>query len=91
MDNLNYTFIDIADLSKEEIESNGILALTPMVYIDRNKIEQDTVTQAGWIKIRSTLIPAFAGGVLNNVREILDASISIQETAHDPEDFSFAL
>ncbi len=86
----NYTnglVFDTDSVTEEQVRKNGLLAFTPIVYIDKSKIDGNVVKMAGWIKVHHDVIPAYVGGVLNTAKEIVAASISIQKQSHSPTDF----
>jgi len=83
----NCIVFDTDSMTEEQVKEDGLLAFTPIVYIDKSKIDGNIVKMAGWIKVHHDVIPAYVGGVLNTVKEIVAASISIQKQAHSPTDF----
>jgi len=70
---------------------SNVIALSPILYIDMSLLKTDITQKAGELKIGSKIYPAYAGGVLDSIEEVISGSISIINFEREPSDYSLDL
>lgn len=89
---LGYNLIELDSNNDQILEKQeSIIALVPTLYLNKDLLRNDVTQKAGILKIGRSTYPAYAGGVLDTIQEVIQGSISISECEREPSDYSLEL
>lgn len=83
-----FNIIEIDKGSEVSESYPNVIALSPILYIDKSLLKSDVTQKAGVLKIGSKFYPAYAGGVLDSIEEVIYGSVSIINFEREPSDYS---